>query len=82
MGHVGDVLGSGATAVAMASLLHYNAIRHHDMRDADYQEEINLAHLDRPGFGRIEDVGLPELKRFLATKGVVSRLQPQETLNV
>jgi cyclase len=73
MRHVSDVLESGATAAAMASLLHYNAIRHRDMREDDYSAAINLAHLDRPGFGRIEDARLPDLKHYLATRGVESR---------
>ncbi len=72
--HVAEVIDAGATAAAMASLLHYNALRHPEVRGGEFAAEINLDHLARPGFARIDDIGLPALKRYLSTCGIESRV--------
>jgi imidazole glycerol-phosphate synthase subunit HisF len=70
---VAEVLRRGADAVAVASLLHYHAIRESDFGSEGVAPTINLAHLQRQGFGRIEDVSLLDLKLYLAAQGYASR---------
>jgi cyclase len=72
--HVAEVLESGrADAACVASLLHYDYVRHHSL-EGEFRPEINLAHLHaRRGFEKIEDVGLVELKRDLEVRGILSR---------
>jgi imidazole glycerol-phosphate synthase subunit HisF len=72
--HVGDGLAAGASAAAVASLLHYELIRRPDPPQAgEIAPEINLAHLARPGFARVREASLPALKRHLAVRGYASR---------
>lgn len=70
---VAEVLGTGAVAASLASVLHYDLIRRHTASSDEFAPEINLAHLQRPGFGRIRDASLPELKAALTARGLVSR---------
>ena len=74
--HVAGALKTGAAAAAIASLLHYNLIRSHQTERHTFIEEINLAHLDRPGFAKVQDTDLRQLKDFLAQQGLVSRPLP------
>ena len=74
--HVAEVLKTGAAAAAVASLLHYNLIRSHHTERHTFGDEINLAHLDRPGFAKVQDTDLRQLKDFLAQHGLVSRPLP------
>jgi len=72
--HVADVLAAGASAAAVASLVHYELIRRADApRAGEIAPEINLAHLARPGFARVREASLPELKQHLAERGFASR---------
>lgn len=70
---VASVLGTGASAASLASVLHYNVVRRFAADPAEFAEEINLAHLDKPGFGRIADAGVDEIKTHLAERGFHSR---------
>jgi imidazole glycerol-phosphate synthase subunit HisF len=74
--HVAQVFHTGAAAAAMASLLHYNFVRRDRTERHQFADEINLAHLDRPGFANVLDTGLVELKGFLAEHGLLSRPLP------
>lgn len=80
--HVVEVIHAGATAVSMASLLHYNTVREQRVSARDFQAEINLAHLQKPGFDRIKDVSVGELKRQLAEVGIDSRQVTREAASV
>lgn len=71
--HVAQVLGTGAAAASLASLLHYNQARRHLAVPNQFSPEINLEHLQRPGFGKVQDVDLTQLKAYLAERGLVSR---------
>ena len=78
---VADVLRTGATAASMASLVHYDLVRQFDsVEDGQFAPEINLVHLDRPGFSRIQDTGLHEIKATLTELGVHSRPRLLETV--
>jgi cyclase len=74
--HVAQVFETGAAAAGVASLLHYNFIRRHCADRGAFAEEINLAHLDRPGFAKVQDTDLLQLKSALAEQGLVSRPLP------
>ena len=63
---------SGASAACVASILHYNVLRHHRFDD-EFDPAIRTGHLGRAGFGRVEDVGLRALKESLRARGIVSR---------
>lgn len=80
--HVLDVLHAGADAVSIASMLHYGALRHGDFGAADAAPEINLAHLTRPGFGRIEGTALAEVKATLSAAGYASRPVEEASVSV
>lgn len=77
--HVLEAIRQGrAEAVALAGILHYNAIRSYRATDKDYQAEGNIEFLRKGGgFSCIQDTSLPEIKHFLATQGVDCRL-PRE----
>lgn len=74
--HVAQAFDTGAAAVAVASLLHYNVVRHHPAERHQFADEINLTHLDRPGFAKVQDTDLFKLKNFLADRGLSSRPLP------
>jgi cyclase len=76
MEHVAEVLQTGAAAASLASLLHYNLVRHHQAERDAFAPEINLAHLDRPGFAKVEDADLSQLKGLLTERGLASRPLP------
>lgn len=76
LNHVAQVFKTGAAAAAVASLLHYNIVRRHKTERHEFADEINLAHLDRPGFAKVQDADLLQLKAFLAEQGMVSRPLP------
>lgn len=73
MAHVAEVLRTGAAAAALASLLHYDFVQRHKAQASMFAPEINLAHLQRPGFAKIQDADLLELKAYLAERGLASR---------
>jgi cyclase len=75
-----DVIAQGkADAVCLASILHYNFIKHASAADADYSQEGNVEFLRRggAGFSKIQDATLSEIKAYLAEHGVECRWQPE-----
>ena len=70
---VADVLGAGAAAASLASVLHYNLLRHFAQEPQGFAPEISLAHLHRPGFAKVQDASLSELKATLAARGLAAR---------
>lgn len=70
---VAEVLRAGAAAASLASVLHYDLIRRFTAKSHEFAPEINLAHLQRPGFARIQDASLADLKTALAGQGIASR---------
>jgi imidazole glycerol-phosphate synthase subunit HisF len=72
--HVWEVATAGrAQAVSVASMLHYDVVRQRGLID-EFDPMINTAHLqENRGFGRISEVPLPAIKRFLLNRGVVCR---------
>lgn len=77
--HVAEALVTGASAVSLASVLHYDLIGRLTTEHDQFAPEINLAHLQRPGFAKIDHASLPELKAYLSERGFASR---QETAHV
>lgn len=76
------VLATGISAVSLASVLHYDALRRAQPADRTaFAPEINLAHLDKPGFGRITDAGLSAIKAAALAAGYVSRPLTAETVH-
>ncbi len=77
--HIYDVVNRGkANAVSIASILHYNLIRHRQYRDEDFSEEGNVEFLQgrRGGakaFSKTQDVTLPEIKKYLVQRGIECR---------
>ena len=70
-----DALRAGASAVAMASVLHYGELHRDPVVEAGaYAREINLAHLAAPGFGRITAGTISDVRRGLADAGY--RMRP------
>lgn len=76
--HVREAAADGAAqAACMASLLHYRLMRQGPGRDR-FAEGINTEHLSRTdGFAGIQDASLPELKTYLAERGVECRRLPE-----
>jgi cyclase len=70
---VAEVLRAGAAAASLASVLHYDLIRRFTAESHEFAPEINLAHLQRPGFAKIQDASLADLKTALAGQGIASR---------
>jgi len=70
---VGDALAAGADAAAIASVLHYDVFQDLKADHTRFDAAINLAHLDRPGFARIESASLGQIKNDLARRGFDSR---------
>ena len=75
--HILDViLEGGANAVCLASILHYGQARRESGRD-DYADEGNVEYL-RAGAGiqkRMQSITIPEMKLWLAERGVACRLE-------
>ena len=80
--HVYEVIAHGkADAICIASLLHYNAIRHSEEVRAGC-EEGNVEYLkSRRGFSKIQDSTLPELKAFLRAQGIPCRQVREDTVH-
>jgi len=73
--HIHEVITKGkADAVSIASLLHYDFIRNHDMLKADYSDEGNIDYLKsgKP-FSNIQPLSMKEIKRFLINTDVACR---------
>lgn len=75
-----DVITQGrADAVCLASILHYNYIKHARADDADYSQEGNIEFLRHGiGFSKIQDATLSEIKAYLVKHGVECRCQQWE----
>jgi cyclase len=73
--HVHEVIARGhVDAVGLASILHYNFIRHIDTINADYSQEGNTEFLKRGGsFSRIQDISLAGVKAYLHEHGIDCR---------
>lgn len=71
---VHDVVTSGkADAVCLASMLHYNFVRTHELED-DFSGEGNVEYLKSGrGFSKVTDTPLPEIKEYLLQSQVPCR---------
>lgn len=75
-----DVITQGhADAVCLASILHYNFIKHHQAIGDDYSEEGNTEFLRKgAGFSNIEGATtIQEIKEYLWSHGVECRQVPE-----
>jgi cyclase len=72
--HISEAVVQGeALAVCMASILHYNFIRHNPLGNTSVQE-INQEGLHhRQGYSTFQYVSLQEIKAFLFQKGIACR---------
>ena len=72
-----DVVRDGhADAVSLASVLHYNRVRHGRDEDADFAAEGNTEFLKRGGsFARIQDASLRDIKRVMHEAGIECRYE-------
>jgi cyclase len=70
---VAEVLSTGAAAAALSSVLHYDFAQSHSGPVDEFAPEINIAHLNRPGFAKIQEANLLELKQYLTGHGITSR---------
>lgn len=65
-----------ADAVSIASLLHYDFVRHNRSHDRQFVEEGNTEFLRKgSGFSKIEGAGIPQLKKYLADRGIGQRIE-------
>ncbi len=73
--HVYDVITRGrAQAVCIASMFHYNYVKHFPPDPSEFKEEGNLEFIRRRlQWNRIQDITLPELKRYLVNSGIDCR---------
>lgn len=73
--HIHHVVSEGhADAVCLASLLHYNFIRHYRATNEDYSQEGNTEFLKNlKGFSLIQDATLPDVKTYLTQRQVDCR---------
>ena len=81
--HVADVVEKGkADAVSIASIFHYNFIRHCKLED-DFSGEGNIEYLKKAkmGFSKIQDTSLHEIKKILIPKGINCRYSTEETVH-
>jgi imidazole glycerol-phosphate synthase subunit HisF len=77
-----DVISNGhGDAVALASLLHYRAVRSFVVDPADFKDEGNiefLLHHRQEGFKLVRDCSIGELKAALVASGLTPRLEREE----
>ena len=65
-----------ADAVAAASVLHYEAFRRFDTDERKFHSEGNIAFLtSERGFSKVTPASIPEIKEYLAERGVQVRLE-------
>lgn len=68
------IVQGSADAVCIASILHYNFIRHYRATNADYSQEGNTEFLKNlKGFSLIQDVTLPDVKSYLTQRQIYCR---------
>ena len=68
-----DVIEAGASAASLASLLHYEFIQHYRVNPGEVASDINLQHLNQPGFAKVQATSLTDLKEYLTERGFESR---------
>jgi len=75
--HVCEVVRDGlADAVSLASLLHYNRLRHAVDDADDFASEGNIEFLKRGGtYSRLDDASLSDIKRALNQSGIECRFE-------
>jgi cyclase len=75
--HIREVVEEGrADAVSLASVLHYNHLRHGAGSDDDFASEGNTEFLKRGGsFSRMQDASLADIKRALTEAGIECRFE-------
>ena len=57
--------------MSLASILHYDVIKHCEFNDEDFGAEGNIEFLRRQAkFSKIQATGLREIKEFLLNKGI------------
>ncbi|HLA42246.1 MAG TPA: HisA/HisF-related TIM barrel protein, partial [Aggregatilineales bacterium] len=84
MQHIVDVITQGcADAVSLASMLHYNFVRHREYRDDDFVEEGNVEFLkgrtNATMLSAIEDANLQQIKAHLTEIGIDCRYEMGRT---
>jgi imidazole glycerol-phosphate synthase subunit HisF len=81
--HIRDVIIEGsADAVSIASVLHYNCIKHMETGD-DFSDEGNVEFLtNKKVFTRVEDAGIGDIKRYLGSSGIDCRVVDEEGIDV
>jgi cyclase len=77
--HIHEVITEGkADAVSMASILHYNFVKHSGFSGQDNYTEGNTEFLRKGGMlSKVKDASLPEIKEYLREQGVECR-RPQQ----
>lgn len=72
--NISQVITEGqADAVSLASILHYNFIKH-SSKEADFSEEGNIEYLKQGrNFSKIQDTTLPMIKDYLLQQGIHCR---------
>ena len=78
--HIYEVIHQGkADAVSVASVLHYNAIKHMQYNSNEFSEEGNIEFLrQRSGFSKIKDATISDIKKNLIKNNVKCRYQVPE----
>lgn len=81
--HIRDVIIEGsADAVSIASVLHYNCIKHMEAGD-DFSGEGNIEFLtNKKVFTRVQDVSIGDIKRYLGSSGIDCRVVNEEGADV
>jgi cyclase len=81
--HIHDVIINGkADAVNMASILHYNFIKEHDVT-GDFSSEGNIEYLQsRRDFSKIQTVTIPQIKSYLIKNNIECRHPIKSGMNV
>ena len=68
-----DAIEAGASAASLASMLHYEFITRNTVNPGEFASDINLQHLQQPGFAKVQATSLADLKGYLAERGLTSR---------
>lgn len=63
--HVVQAIAAGASAVSLASLLHYEYVTSRETDRTSFAPGISTQHLENPGFGRVQATNLTDLKSYL-----------------
>jgi cyclase len=75
--HLHDVIVQGkASAVSVASILHYNFVKRGEYSDVDFFEEGNIEFLRqrRRAPSEIKDASLTEIKEYMVKQGIACRI--------